>query len=486
MGLGSPTAAVRVVATALSLIILLWSFARQRTLLQAASIKRVAVSRSRLHIERYEMRQKEASAARPRLALELELGQRAEAARMRTLRELRDTLESMQQRAHEIRSSERIIFGSTDAAGPTGGPWHGVGGDGACPAAIPQWDWQLLREAAEAADGAARDTALATLAQQSGLGMGVLTDLAHRYAAKLAEPEFAGILDSAHPECNGTRFASLEGDRVLRIRCDDPHGATYALDDGAQLFSYHGPVRLADAESVMAFCGEESNLLSHPRFRPELVERARQGATSARRPSVLIFMIDATSRAHFRRSMPRTLAALQLIATYGARAAEVAASQTARSRRADTAAADGAATGDGLDDGMSAEGEGGGGASAGGGEGGEGGGGGGAIHVFDFERFNIVGYNSMPNQLPLFCGTTPDDLSGLSGDRWCAARRSDAHLDPTTSVCPPPARAPCLAHPAVARANPVSAVSGRCSREPAASQCSLRKSTTSAAPRRRR
>jgi hypothetical protein len=33
--------------------------------------------------------------------------------------------------------------------------------------------------------------------------------------------------------------------------------------------------------------------------------------------------------------------------------------------------------------------------------------------VFDFEHFNVVGYNSMPNQLPLFCGTSPEELSSL-------------------------------------------------------------------------
>lgn len=89
---------------------------------------------------------------------------------------------------------------------------------------------------------------------------GVLSDLAHRYAGILANPEFDGILDSAHPECTGERFATLEGDRVLRIECDDPQGARYALDDARELHEYLGPVRVGEAESVVAFCGEEYTL----------------------------------------------------------------------------------------------------------------------------------------------------------------------------------------------------------------------------------
>lgn len=39
------------------------------------------------------------------------------------------------------------------------------------------------------------------------------------------------------------------------------------------------------------------------------------------------------------------------------------------------------------------------------------------LHVFDFEHFNIVGYNSVPNQLPLFCNTLPDDLVSMQPGR---------------------------------------------------------------------
>ena len=122
----------------------------------------------------------------------------------------------------------------------------------------------------------------------------------------IANKEFEGIYDAEHPECTGERFASLEGDRMLRIECSDPEGARYSLDDSSQLIDYHSPVRIDGAESVLAFCGEEFNLLSHPQRRPELAERAngRRHGGGGTQPSVMVFMIDATSRAHFRRSMP--------------------------------------------------------------------------------------------------------------------------------------------------------------------------------------
>ena len=160
-----------------------------------------------------------------------------------------------------------------------------------------------------------------------------------------------------HPECTGGRFASLEGDRILRIECDAdslPDGtpaARYALDDSSELLPYRGPVRVANAESVIAFCGEEYNLLSHPQRRNELADRARAAAGSAfgtRRPSVLIFMIDATSRAHFRRSMPRTLAALDAVARHGPKAAvAVAAEEAAKAEAANAARAARGADADG-------------------------------------------------------------------------------------------------------------------------------------------
>ena len=44
--------------------------------------------------------------------------------------------------------------------------------------------------------------------------------------------------------------------------------------------------------------------------------------------------------------------------------------------------------------------------------------------MFDFEKFNVIGYNSMPNQLPFFCDVTPDGLSGLEPHKCVIDRYS--------------------------------------------------------------
>ena len=137
------------------------------------------------------------------------------------------------------------------------------------------------------------------------------------------------------------------------------------------------------------------------------------GAAAERLPSVLVLMIDATSRAHFQRSLPLTLAALREIGQISGPAAN----------------ASGGGSGGG--------GGGGGGGSGGGGSGGGGGGGGkagragraggqGRLHVFDFEQYNIVGFNSVPNQMPLFCGIEHTQLPYLQGAQ-CVWEVAKAH-----------------------------------------------------------
>ena len=230
-----------IVSIAITLLVLLWSVVRQRTALDAARQRRTAAIASRLRTSRLDFERQRSEAARPKLALQLQIGRRAERVHLRRLHALLRTLEERQQRAYEARQRDALTF-SGDR--PPAGYWHGVSGDGQCPAEVPQWDWQLLLKAAEAHDdGAVREAAIASLAAQSRIGSGELGDLAHRYAGVLANPEFAGILDSRHPACTGTRFASLEGDRVLRIQCDDPAGATYSLDEDSTLRRYVGPVR---------------------------------------------------------------------------------------------------------------------------------------------------------------------------------------------------------------------------------------------------
>ena len=386
-----------ILAILLALLALVYSIFRQRALLDAAKSRRIRQYETRLRTERLQLAQQHSIATRPKLALQLQIGRRVEAVQLARLRAMLRALEERRRVSYEASRREAIAFGSASSSQP--GLWHSTAGIGDCPAEIPQWDWQLLLSAAAArTDGVARESAIAALASQSRLAPGQLEDLASKYASVLENKEFDGILDQKHPECTGTRFAALEGDRVLRMQCDDPQGATYSVDDDSAVRQYVGPVRVPEGESILAFCGEEFNLISHPRHRPELLERAKgaAGASSGtRKPSVLVFMVDATSRAHFRRSMPKTLAALELIAKHGAGAAAAARDEAAAAARDEAAAAkDGAA----------------GGAPAGGDVEGR-------IRIFDFERYNVVGYNSMPNQLPLFCGASPDELSSLNGER---------------------------------------------------------------------
>ena len=221
----------------LALLILAFSAIRQRALLCAARQKRYAVLTTQLRTARLLFSRQRVHAEAPRLELELELNKRGEEQRLARLRALLRELETQQKRSVE----ELTAASSFDAKAKSGtSGWHSVDGDGRCPAEVPQWDWQLLLRAATASDDVARESALEKLASQSHLALGSLGDLAHRYAGVLSNPEFAGILSREHPECGGTRFASLEGDRILRLQCDDPAGASYALDEEGSLHSGQG------------------------------------------------------------------------------------------------------------------------------------------------------------------------------------------------------------------------------------------------------
>ena len=92
-------------------------------------------------------------------------------------------------------------------------------------------------------------------------------------------------------------------------------------------------------------------------------------SASAARLSVLLLMLDATSHAHLARMCPATLALLMQWRDSGARG-----------------------------------GSGGGGGGGGGGGSGGGGGGGGGVRVYEFPHYTPVGYNSIPNMVPLLAG----------------------------------------------------------------------------------
>ncbi|KAL3932162.1 MAG: hypothetical protein SGPRY_000815 [Prymnesium sp.] len=304
--------------------------------------------------------------AHPPLVVEIELRERAEARQLTRLRALLRTAHQKQQLAYAASS---LLRHSSRRDGTESGVWHGVGGDGSCPARIPQWDWGLLLSAAISPNTRLRYEALNRLGERSRLSSAELQQMTSHYRAVLQSQEFSGILNISHPPCDGRRFASLQADRVLHIDCAED--ARYAVDDSSDLLPYTAPVRLPVGESIIAFCGQEMNLLASPLRDATAAARARAvPQPSGRRPSVLVFMIDATSRAHFRRSLPKTLAALQLIARNRSQMRD----EGSDASRAPPAAVEES----------------------------------GQLHVFDFEWYNVIGYNSLPNQLPLYCDVTPE------------------------------------------------------------------------------
>ena len=64
-----------------------------------------------------------------------------------------------------------------------------------------------------------------------------------------------------------SRFASLDSRRMLRLECEVGERASYALDAEHQRHEWSGPVHVG-AETVLAFCGEELNMLARP-VRPQ-------------------------------------------------------------------------------------------------------------------------------------------------------------------------------------------------------------------------
>ena len=60
-----------------------------------------------------------------------------------------------------------------------------------------------------------------------------------------------------------SRFASLDSRRMLRLECEVGERASYALDAEHQRHEWSGPVHVG-AETVLAFCGEELNMLARP------------------------------------------------------------------------------------------------------------------------------------------------------------------------------------------------------------------------------
>ena len=369
---------------------LLASFAWRQCISADTASLRARAAAVRMHLARSDVELRWVERQRARLEARLEVDAREARGRRARLNTLLRRLDAAERRAYEARdwAAEHRARGDGQRISPSA--WHAIAPDGSCPAEVPQWDWQLLLRAAQLPPGAARLAALDALRATSNLPRSELDLLASTYARVLANPEFAGLLDADHPRCPPRApFASVHGDRLLTISCADGAEPRYALDQRAELHTWTGPVRIGDAETVLAFCDDDLEVISHPVLKPHLLPAEPKPwelplpQEKRRLPSVIVFMVDAVSRAHFRRSMPRTLRVLERLGAAGA------------------------GTGGGGD--------------GGGGDGGADGMGGGRerLHVFDFEHFNVVGYNSIPNQAPLYCGVDADGLSTLRGEQ-CA------------------------------------------------------------------
>jgi len=419
-----PNATAFLFAVAITVLATLWGCRSRQALIDEASRSRFAAQGCRLRRARLDLLAEHSRVKGSRAELQAKLTRRLVQAKRARLRMLLRQLDALQGQALASRSHAQ--YGGPSGALTVRSSWHAIAPDGTCPAAVPQWEWGSLLRAALADAPHERAVALGELRSSSRLPLGELHELAARYRQVLDNREFDGILDVAHPSCGGRRFAWLEGDRLLTIDCPGG-GASYAIDERAELYEYVRPLRVGRGEAILAFCGAELNLLLHPQLRPELLpgggggEGGGEGGGSGggggwefegdpfgqsrpaetlirveaprgpRVPSVLVFMIDATSRAHFRRSLPKTLATLERLAGGGAPTG---------------ASAQGASAGAPADSPDASE----------------------RLHVFDFEHYNVVGYNSVPNQLPLFCNLSPDALSSLQPGRcvWEAFKRRGA------------------------------------------------------------
>ncbi|EOD28365.1 hypothetical protein EMIHUDRAFT_204204 [Emiliania huxleyi CCMP1516] len=306
-----------------------------------------------------------------RSELQATLAARLVQVRRARLRLLLGKLEVSQRRALASHAPPRDASG---AAGPLAvhSSWHAVAPDGSCPAAVPHWEWRDLLAAALATQPRERAAALAALHASSRLPHSELQQLAGRYAEVLANREFDGLLDVSHPPCGGRRFARLEGDRILSLDCAPHLPARYALDGESQLREYSGPARVEGAEVVLAYCGEEFNLLAHPRLRPELLSRVINFGAGGSGPP------PSPPPAAWDRPWDKWQGLRE--DRWGWRRLEESGPTWPRPE-ATTA-----------------------------------------------RHYNIVGYNSVPNQLPLYCNVLPEHLSQTLPGRcvWEVWRRAGA------------------------------------------------------------
>lgn len=270
---GRAQKAFRALVTFVCSLIVLHNLSCRWELLAEASRRRFAAEEALLRRARFELERHVRSTSRGRLAFEIKLIQQAEQQQLDKVRKLIRLVDSKQQQAYAARSlawrRERVGAG-TDLLRYTA--WHGIAPDGSCPAEVPHWEWSYLLKAAETDDPVVRYEAMAQLGAQSRLARPELLSLVDRYHDILHNVEFKGILNISHPPCGGEQFAHVSRERILHMRCKE--SPRYWKDDEYEMMPYGGPVHLSRGETVVAFCGSQFNVMSHPMRKPEALARA--------------------------------------------------------------------------------------------------------------------------------------------------------------------------------------------------------------------
>ncbi|KOO22796.1 hypothetical protein Ctob_000642 [Chrysochromulina tobinii] len=230
----------------------------------------------------------------------------------------------------------------------------------ACPTAVPPFEWALLLDAARA--GVCSSASLGTLRTAAsaleqleailGAAFSVeLGDLATSYRTILLDETWLETLDLQLRRC------SVEG-RPL----DDPT-IPFSRVDAAAGELLHVPLR-TDAVFVLCdFEGDDGFSSTGPNERREGAETSADEGVDELAPfweeayssqlSVLLLMLDATSRAHLHRMVPQSLALLRALASSG------------------------------------------------------------AATLYEFPFYSIVGFNSVPNMVPMLTGVDAEAIINL-------------------------------------------------------------------------
>ena len=84
---------IKLASALLTLLVLVWAFARRRALTNTTMQQRRAIVDARVHTDQLEWLRQQASLKRPQLVLQLEMAKLAESERLKRLRELAHELQ---------------------------------------------------------------------------------------------------------------------------------------------------------------------------------------------------------------------------------------------------------------------------------------------------------------------------------------------------------------------------------------------------------